>query len=221
MMINLDLKPSKIFAIIIGSLIALILIFFGFRLFSNVFTRASDLEPRDVIISDIGRNSAKISWTTGVETQGVVEYGTTPTALNFFAPETNSTKSHQIELTLLSPNTTYYFQIRIGDKKYDNGGVPWTFTTKTNQQEPIVSPTSIPTPTAIITQPLPSPTLKNNSKLNGSTEIEIPAPTQISVCNEPDCQKIKELLGKGCSTKDYILCVLKLTTTPTPSPTPI
>lgn len=220
-MISIDLKPSKIAAIIIGSLIAIGLIFFGLRIFSSVFTRASDLEPRDVVISDIGQNSAKISWTTGVETQGVLEYGTTPTTLNFFAPETTSTKSHQVELTLLSPNTTYYFQIRISDKKYDNGGVPWTFTTKANQQETIISPTLTPMPTATIAQPEASPTLKDNPNLDGSSEIEVPAPTKPAECTETDCQKIKELLGKGCNTQDYILCILKLTTTPTPSPTPI
>jgi hypothetical protein len=47
-------------------------------------------------------------------------------------------------------------------------------------------------------------------------------------CNETDCAKIKEKLGKGCTTQDYFRCLRKLTPTqsltpiltPTPSPTP-
>jgi hypothetical protein len=189
-------KLMKIASIAIGTVISLLLIVMGFKLFSTVFTRASDYEPRDVVVSNIDQNSAKLSWATGIETQGVVEYGTTPTALNFFAPEPQKTKTHLVDLTLLSPSTSYYFQIRIGDKKYDNGGVPWTFTTKgTEKSQP-----STPTPTAAI-QPTPVQTL------------QIPV-TGTPVCEETDCAKIKEKLGKGCSTQDYFKCVRKLTPSP-------
>lgn len=216
------IKRPKIIAIIIGFFLSIGLLVFGYQIFSRVFTRASDVEPRDVVISEIGKNSAKISWTSGIETQGVVEYGTTPTALNFFAPETKESKSHEIELTLLSPNTTYYFQIRVADKKYDNGGVPWTFTTKSINDSTVVSPTSVLiSPTPALKPSDITPTLKSNPKLEGSTEIEVPATSKSQGCNETDCQKIKEKLGQGCTAKDYILCVLKLTTTPTMSPTPI
>jgi hypothetical protein len=109
-------------------------------------------------------------------------------------------------LTLLSPSTTYYFQIRIGDKKFDNGGVPWTFTTKavekTVSPEPSPTPTSVINPTSIAT-PTPIQSLKVDSSGN--------------ICNETDCQKIKEKLGKGCTTQDYFKCLLKLTPTITSS----
>src|SRR3990167_4360180 len=118
---------KKFSAIIIGIVIFVGLVFGYFSIFG---TRAADFEPRDVVVSNIEKNSVKTSWTTGVDTQGVVEYGTTPTSLNFFAPEPTKGKTHTLDLTLLSPNTTYYFDIRVGEKKYDNGGVPWTFTTK-------------------------------------------------------------------------------------------
>lgn len=192
-------KIMKIVSIGIGVVIAILLIVMGFKVFSGVFTRAADLEPRDVVVSNIAENSTKLSWATGIETQGVVEYGTSPTSLNFFAPEPQSTKTHTIDLTLLSPNTTYYFQIRIGDKKYDNGGVPWTFTTK-GAAKPTVS---IPAPAVPTAKPTPVQSL------------EIPTTgTPSRVCNETDCTKIKAKLGKGCETVDYLKCISKLTPTP-------
>lgn len=191
---------TKIASMVIGFVIALILVFMAFRFIQNTFIRAEDYTPRDVVVSDISQNSVKISWVTGRESQGVVEYGTTPTALNFFAPETQKSINHSVDLTLLSPNTTYYFQIRIGDKKYDNGGVPWSFTTKepeTNQANtPKLSPTNplIPSPTNTPTTPV-----SNNS-----------------TCDETDCQKIKDKIGKGCTARDYTQCLLKNIS---PSPT--
>jgi hypothetical protein len=184
---------KKILAIVIGIFIFIALVFGYFTIFG---TRAADFEPRDVVVSNIEKNSVKAAWATGVDTQGVVEYGTTPTALNFFAPEAVKTKIHTIDLTLLSPSTTYYFDIRVGDTKYDNGGVPWTFTTK-GAEESSVAPTAVPTQTE--TQPTPIQSLKISDGTN---------------CTETDCDKIKLLLGKGCSTQDYFLCLKKATPTP-------
>lgn len=185
---------TRIASIIIGSLIAIVIIFFGFKLFSEVFTRAADVEPRDVVVSDITQNSIKISWSTGQESQGVVEYGTTPTALNFFAPESQSTRTHSLDLTLLSPATTYYFQVRIADKKYDNGGVPWTFTTKSvEKSQPSGSNITKPSPISTIIIPQ-EPTV---------------VPPVVQSCDETECTKIQEKIGKGCTTMDYIKCINK------------
>lgn len=187
-------KLTKISAIIIGIVVFVGLVFLYFSVFGS---RAADFEPHDVVVSNIEKNSVRTSWATGVDTQGVVEYGTTPTALNFFAPEATKGKTHTLDLTLLSPNTTYYFDIRVGDKKYDNGGVPWTFTTK-GAESVVVAPTTVPT------QPVSQPTPFQKLQIPDGTEN----------CNETDCAKIKEKLGKGCSTQDYFLCLKKLTPTP-------
>ena len=186
-------KLTKISAIIIGIVVFVGLVFLYFSVFGS---RAADFEPRDVVVSNIEKNSVRTSWATGVDTQGVVEYGTTPTALNFFAPEATKGKTHTLDLTLLSPNTTYYFDIRVGDKKYDNGGVPWTFTTK-GAESSVTAPTSAPT------QPVSQPTPFQRLQISDGTD-----------CTETDCTKIKELLGKGCSTQDYFKCLKKLTPTP-------
>ncbi len=202
-------KITKIASIVIGFIIAILLLVMGFKFIQNTFIRAEDITPRDVVVTDLTQNSVKITWATGKETQGVVEYGTTPTSLNFFAPETQKTISHSVDLTLLSPNSTYYFQIRIGDQKFDNGGVPWSFTTKGAGTTQPANP--IPTQPSSPTQPPATPT------------------TATSTCNENDCQKIKEKIGKGCSARDYSLCIVKptptlivapkITITPTDTPT--
>lgn len=193
-------KVTKISAIIIGIVIFVGLVFLYFSVFGS---RAADFEPRDVVVSNIEKNSVRISWATGVDTQGVVEYGTTPTALNFFAPEATKDKTHTLDLTLLSPNTTYYFDVRVGDKKYDNSGVPWTFTTKGTERSAAASPT----PTVGVdttTKPTPVQTLRIPAK---NSDV-------IEKCTETDCVQIKAKLGKGCSTQDYFLCLKKLTPTP-------
>ncbi len=195
-------KVTKIFAVIIGALIFIGLIFLYFNVFGS---RAADLEPRDVVVSNIEKNSARASWATGVDTQGVVEYGTTPTALNFFAPEATKDKVHSLDLTLLSPNTTYYFDIRIGDKKYDNGGVPWTFSTK-NTEKSVSTPTTVPTKPFDSVQGKPTPV----------QTLQIPAKDSdvIEKCTETDCTQIKAKLGKGCTIQNYFKCLKKLTPTP-------
>ncbi|MFH0979873.1 MAG: fibronectin type III domain-containing protein [Candidatus Roizmanbacteria bacterium] len=183
---------TKILAIIIGLILFVVLVFAAFKIFG---TRAADLEPADVVVSNIEKNSAQLSWATGVDTQAVVEYGTSPTALNFFSPEATKGKTHSVDLTMLSPSTTYYLDIRIGDKKYDNGGVPWTFTTK-GAEKSVVVPTTLPTQA---NQPTPIQRLQISDNTN---------------CTETDCTAIKAKLGKGCSTQDYFKCIKKLTPTP-------
>lgn len=214
---KLDHKTIRIASIVIGLLIGGLVIYMGFNLFSGAFTRASDDVPRDVVVSDITQNSSKINWSTGNDTQGVIEYGTSPTALNFFAPESASGKNHVMDLTLLSPGSAYYFQIRIGDKTYDNGGVPWTFTTKTTDAA-VVTPVVTASPSASITTP-PKPV----STLVIPKNPTIPPSTSLS-CNETDCVKICQKMGIGCTSQEFIKanCLGKVNTssctaiTPTP-----
>ncbi len=182
---NPQKKASKLLPVGIGALISLFLIVFGyFFMFKGIIgSRASDSIPRDLVVTEITENSAKVVWATGQDTQGVIEYGTSPTGLNFFAPESEKTMSHSVDLTLLSPATTYYFQIRIADEKFDNAGVPWTFTTKSANAAG-GDDTNV-TPTA------------------GASASFTTSPT----CNEKDCDKIKEKFFSGCDTQDYIKCI--------------
>ncbi|MBI2641201.1 fibronectin type III domain-containing protein [Candidatus Roizmanbacteria bacterium] len=184
-----NVKFPKKLGIIVGGIIGIFILALGFTQIQGIAGRASDEAPRDVAVTDVSSSTAKINWTTGVQTQGVVEYGTSPTSLNSFAPEGDAATSHQVELTLLTGSTTYYFQISIGGKKYDNGGVPWTFSTKGLNDE----------------------TGSSSSGLSGTSptpisKVRIPNP-QESSCDEKDCDQIKAKLGEGCTTEDYFKCV--------------
>lgn len=192
----------KVASVVIGIIVFILLVYVAFTL---VGTNAADLEPRDVVVSNIEKNSVKLTWATGTDTQGVVEYGTSPTSLNFFAPEASKEKDHTLDLTLLSPSTTYYFDVRIGDKKYDNGGVPWTFSTKSIDKEAV--PTGV---TAL-------PTQQQSADTNQGSVQHIKIDDNTS-CTDTDCSVIKSKLGKGCSTQDYFICIKKLTPTATPTP---
>lgn len=189
------MNTKKVVTIATATVLSIIVLIMGFSLVQNVFTRAADVQPQDVVVSNVTQNSAKVEWTSGQEAQSVVEYGTSPSSLNFFAPETQKSKNHSVELTLLSPNTSYYFQIRVNDNKFDNGGIPWTFTTKGVET---TQPAKVSTPTP---RALPSP-----------------VPTVKASCTETDCDQIKAKLGKGCTTQEYLKCLRKLTGTPTPTP---
>ena len=247
---NLPIKPvkidkkklTKILSISIGSVLAIVLIFIGFKLFQGVFTKASDAAPRAVTITANAQNTAKITWETDQETQGVIEYGSSPTALNFFAPEAQKGKKHTADLTLLSPGTTYYFQVRIGDQKYDNGGVPWTFTTKSKiaaadapqgqnptSTVPAAVSTLIPTPTSPVGVPVIRPTSTLVYKV---IPTSIPLPTLAAyVCGETNCINICQKLGKTCATDSWFksgclgkvnpLTCTQIYPTNTPAPTAV
>lgn len=195
-------------SILTGIILSIGIIYGGFKLVQKTFTRAEDMAPRDMVISEIGQNSAKVSWATANETQGVIEYGTSPTTLNFFAPEATKTTSHMVDLTLLSPQTTYYLQLRIGDQRFDNGGVPWTFTTKSTQ-------------TTQPSQESPTPVSSTNRRKSIQT-VQIPDDQEPTLspanCEETDCSKIVEKLGKGCDTQDYEKCLRKKTATSSAAP---
>lgn len=173
-------SKSRSLAVFIGILVSTVLAVVGYLIMQSVTTTASDMAPRDVVVSKITQNSAEVLWSTGQETQGVIEYGTSPTNLNFFAPESTKTQEHKADLTLLSPATTYYFQIRVADQKYDNAGVPWTFTTKSGTAEEDA-----------------------DADNTGNSANFTTSPT----CNETDCDKIKEKFFSGCDTQDYVKCI--------------
>lgn len=170
---------KRIIAVSIGTIIGVPLMLVSFVHFqSAIFTKASDIAPRDVVISQITDTSATVQYYTDEESQAVILYGTDPKDLRFLAPDQNKVKDHNVTISLLIPKTTYYFSIKIGDTIYANGIEPYTFTTKT-----IEGGTA---PTA--TQP----------PISGAV-------SKCPVTN--DCESIRGLMGKICSSSDYIQCL--------------
>lgn len=200
--------------------IGLPVIFFIILAIQGFIAQAGNATPYDITVSKITKSEAVISWNTDKKTQGVVEYGTSPSALSSYAPEVSSKKEHEVKLTLLTPATTYYYQITIDGTTYDNEGVPWTFTTKTKDGEDFADAVK-----GISTRVLRGDEATEEAGLSTSN------------CTATACQDIKNMLGKGCSSADYLKCIsgqtsvsgtpavavsgIPLYNTPTPTPSPI
>ncbi len=135
---------------------------------TSLFSKASSCGVDKVSSAQVSANSAVINWESTDISQGIVQYGINATNLTFFFFFGSSGKIHNVPLTLLTPNTVYYYVISVGKSVCDSSGqscdtacVPWSFTTAaiTPQQQivaPILSPTLPTTPSATIAAPAPS-----------------------------------------------------------------
>lgn len=178
---------KRIIAIAIVVVVGLPMLFFGLISGSGIFAREEDEIPRDVVVSKVTKSSATIAWVTDRNTQGVVEYGVSPNVLNFYAPEQSAKKEHTVDLTLLTPSTPYYFIIRVGDRVYDNAGMPWTFTTKSISGEDVTEEVRGIT-----------------TRIADAEKKKKPTSTKPAVCTAKTCAEIQAQLGRGCSMTDYI-----------------
>ena len=196
-------KGSSVAAIILGSIITVPLLIFGFLTFQSVLTRASNQVPENVRATNTTDTSVIIAWTTGEETTGIIEYGTNPAQLVKFAPEVEPVTDHRVPITLLEPATTYYYVIRVGDELYDNDGIPFQFRTlgageeenPPDVQDGIQSDPSNPN--------APDPAASGS----GGNTLPVSTPANAACPVTTDCEQIRSLFGKGCSTTDYLKCI--------------
>lgn len=86
-------------------------------------------EPKNIRISNITDTSFDVTYTTDGNVIGAISYGTSKTSLPDIATNEKSTKTHQINVQNLTPNTTYYFTITSGTNEYSDSGNPYTVTT--------------------------------------------------------------------------------------------
>lgn len=196
---------------VIGLVVLLVIVLGGVIVLgqgaSSYLAKASSCQAQKVSATNVSENSAVITWQTEDISQGRVEYGTNATNLTFSAPEATSGKDHNVRLTLLTPNTVYYYLVTIGNNKCDSSGqvcttscVPWSFTTATAApqekiQQPIASPTSNISPTTASASPTLAVTLTKTSTISGS-----PAPTTgLSAF----CQKVKDNVGANSSASNW------------------
>ncbi|MFX0099230.1 MAG: metallophosphoesterase [Candidatus Hodarchaeota archaeon] len=86
-----------------------------------------DMHPHLSFTSDPA-TSITISWYSTTAYEGSVDYGTSPSNLNLSAGDLGSVNQHEITLTGLEPNTTYYYKI-------ENFDDTWSFKTASNDTE--------------------------------------------------------------------------------------
>jgi hypothetical protein len=122
-------KAKSLIIILILVLVGVLAVF-GLNTAKDMFSSAAGgAEPTGVKV-EAQSNAATISWTSQKEVMAVLQYGTTPASLLLRALETNPSTTHQVAISPLKSATTYYFNIRVGDEVYDNGGIPYSFKTE-------------------------------------------------------------------------------------------
>ncbi|MCP4363324.1 MAG: fibronectin type III domain-containing protein [Chloroflexi bacterium] len=83
-----------------------------------------------VYVTNVWENGFTVSWTTDTASDGHVDYDTVnPPTGSTVSDAIVSTTTHYVDVSGLSPNTTYLFQIRSGATTDNNGGAYYSVTT--------------------------------------------------------------------------------------------
>lgn len=127
-------KLSKI-PTILGIVILLAGVFAGvfFLNMTQVFRIGADSSsaPKDIRVGNIDDTSVTISWTTDKESVGFVSWGISQGNTGKIEKESETDEkffNHMVTLSGLSPSSTYYYKINSNGVSFDNGGIPWQFT---------------------------------------------------------------------------------------------
>lgn len=186
-------------------------------------TQASSETPQNVQVQKAEPDKASVAWTTDTEAVSSIEYGTAPDPSKFQSLPVSGSPStqHNVDLSALEPDTTYYFQIRLGETIYDNDGQYWTFTTNATTETDGTQPDTAVSPSGGVSiVPTPTKSASASASVTPSTtpaDDATPTPSSESVCDSTDCAEIQDNLGTLCSTQDYVRCVYEngeVTTTP-------
>ena len=110
--------------------------YYGYGLI-DAYEAATDLTPptiSNIEATNVNCSGATITWTTNEASDSVVCYGTKKTNLNLTESNQTMVKSHVVELSGLSPVTTYYYEVQstdpTGNTAIDNNnGSCYNFTT--------------------------------------------------------------------------------------------
>lgn len=129
------IKRNKI-PTLLGIVVLIVGIFTGvfFLGMKQIFRIGADasVAPKDIRVANVSDTSATISWTTDKETSSFILWGESQGSVNKPEQETESnTKyfTHSITVSGLKPNKTYFYKINSEGDTFDNGGIPWEFTT--------------------------------------------------------------------------------------------
>ena len=101
---------------------------------TSIFKIGADASAaaKNIRVSNISDSNATITWTTDKPTAGFIVWGTSQGSLTKTENENTSGQkyyNHSINLSGLSPSTKYFYKINSEGSTFDNGGIPWQFTT--------------------------------------------------------------------------------------------
>lgn len=111
----------------VGLIILIIALPFTLALLRLILDTSSQADeeaiPTELVVSNITDTHATVSWTTDIETEGYIRYGTSESSLNLLASDlrdlgkekVSAYRQHLVDINNLSPGTTYFFQV------YSNG----------------------------------------------------------------------------------------------------
>lgn len=131
------MKKKKILLIIgiVFLTLAVVGVVLGLKAFRSPDSKASpENRPQNIRLDEVTATSATISWTTETPAYGFVSYGKTMSLGNTVQADQKAAV-HTVTIPNLSPQTTYYYKIGVGEEIYDNDGVPYSFTTPRESQE--------------------------------------------------------------------------------------
>lgn len=204
-------KIFKVLGLIFLMAVALLASILVGKTVSQRFAKASNVcQATNIKALKPGTNNAVITWETKEDTQGSVRYGTDPQNLGVSAEAASGT-SHNVPLTLLTPNTVYYYLISIGRSICDSSGqgcdgdhlekcTPFSFTTNPLvPQDQAVAPitTDAPLPPAS-----PTSFMRPGNIVPTITNILLP-PVSTGETLSPFCQKVKDHQGASASLIDW------------------
>lgn len=101
--------------------------------------------PKDVKISNRGSSGFTVSWNSDVPVTGFLKYSDNPTNLTLpagdqrdqIAGSTNQYTTHYVDVTGLSADKTYYFEIGSGSQMYNDSGKPYQIRTAPSAAVPV------------------------------------------------------------------------------------
>lgn len=123
-----------LFFVILGLILTLLLVKQG-SIFNTGATASQD--PQDIRITNVTDTSFTVSYTTSASVLGTLNFNTSSISLDNVALDdrdqlsqtVNKYTVHSITVRGIQADTTYFFQINSGDKKYINGSSPYSVKT--------------------------------------------------------------------------------------------
>ena len=169
--------------------------------------------PQNLRIENVTATEAQISWETNRASEAILSVGDSVVEMSPFAKETGATTTHNVLLSNLMPETTYYLKLTIRSNDYTNEGVPWLFKTLAYAESGEVFGTQIsptPSPGNVSSSPTVSGGQVSGAVVTSSSWQLLPSPTPT---NAP-------LNGASNSEGSMIIGGQSASPTPTPTPTP-